>query len=132
MIGQTLANLFFVADNRVCSGLDIVIGMHLVSRTNDNVGLWGKLTNLFQDHHCGTVVRNGNHDRLGLCNVSVFQHVTLGGVADRSVKTELLGATDSILIEVDHRYAAVAIDERLSCDLARGSESDDDHVGTAH
>lgn len=88
MIGQALAHLFFIADDRMCSGRNIIVRVHLVSRTDNEVGMRGQLSDLFQDHHRGMVVRNGNHDRLSLCNVGMFQHVVLRGVTDRSTKTE--------------------------------------------
>ena len=87
MIGQALADLLFIADDRMCSGRNIIVRVHLVSRTDNEVGMRGKLSDLFQDHHRGVVVRNGNHDRLGLCNVGMFQQVGLCGIADRRTKT---------------------------------------------
>ena len=88
MIGKAFADLFFVAHDCVCSGRNIVVRVDLVSRTDNEVGMRGKLSDLFQDHHRGVVVRNGNHDRLGMCNVGMFQHVALCGVTDRSTKTK--------------------------------------------
>lgn len=66
-----------------------------------------------------------------MSNVGVFQDIGLRGVTDRSMKTKLLGAADSIAIQIDDGYSALAINERLCGDLASRSETDDDHVRAA-
>ena len=116
---QALANLLLVPQDGIRPGNDKILTVHHVSRAGDNMGMRRSLANVFEDRHSGTVVRNGNHDCLCQVQTCMLQDVALGGVADDSCKSQLLGKSDPVAIQVDHDHSLFAIDKgtcgKLSC-----------------